>query len=185
MLLFFGYNSPSIPRELNFLIFQTLLFFVFEKAPRRARMLQKTVFCMPANCWLAAAVPARDGHHRGGEAAARGNARLGAHGRKRAPQHRWCRQAQLAAAGRRCAWPTRLQRPSGAAGKSHRSTPTSKQRRESRRSKRLTLNNCARFFEAAIWRPVSVLGRCYCVLEQSCICLVVHPTGRWLRSGRG
>ena len=41
---------------------------------------------MPANGWLAAAVPARDGHHRRGEAAARGIARLVAHGRNRGPQ---------------------------------------------------------------------------------------------------
>ena len=38
---------------------------------------------------------------------------------------------------------------------------------------RLPFINCAIFFEAAIWRPLCVLGRCYCVLEQSCVCLLM------------
>ena len=48
----------------------------------------------------------------------------------------------------------------------------------------IPFTNCAIFFEAAIWRPLCVLGRCYCVLEQSCICILVHATAFSRRPGR-
>ena len=51
-------------------------------------------------------------------------------------------------------------------------------------ARHVTLNNCARFFAAAIWRLVCVLGRCYCVLEQSCTCILVHTTAFSRAPGR-
>ena len=45
MLLFFGYNCASFTREPNFLNFQTLLFFVFDKAPRRAEAAVGKLVC--------------------------------------------------------------------------------------------------------------------------------------------
>jgi len=51
-------------------------------------------------------------------------------------------------------------------------------------SRGVPFTNCAIFFEAAIWRPLCVLGRCYCVLEQSCICILVHATAFSRRPGR-